>query len=214
MKTRPRNKTVALLLVFACTPFVKAGATEDIEYVAEHLAEVPMDNRIATLPVWGSAKEAKRPWSFVGQAAYSETTTGNLKAAGPLLSAAANRTLNQRWSLGVFAFYDSLSLTGNHDERPLQTRFSPNTPLNLPVMARFDNLDGSMRHYGAGLRVTLAPAEGKLGMVHWVGGLLWQRVELRDYRLDYLILEGDEAGTTGQIDFDAGLRPHHADRRV
>ena len=42
-----------------------------------------------------------------------------------------------------------------------------------------------------------------LGTVRWVGGILWQRVELRDYRLDYELLEGDDAGTTGQIDFDA-----------
>jgi hypothetical protein len=203
MTTHALKRSVALLLAIACTPAFKAGAAEDIEYVAEHLAEVPMDNRIATLPVWGPTGEGARAWSFAGQAAYSDTTTGNLKAAGPLFSVAADRFLDRRWSFGVFAFFDSLDLTGNHDERPLQTKFSPHTPLDLPVMARFDNLNGSMRHYGGGVRFTLAPEQGKLGMFHWVGGLLWQRVELRDYRLDYLVLEGDDAGTTGTIDFDA-----------
>jgi hypothetical protein len=70
-------------------------------------------------------------------------------------------------------------------------------------MARFDDLDGSMHHYGGGLRLGLTSENGRLGVVRWVGGVLWEHVELRDYRLNYEILEGVDTGTTGQIDFDA-----------
>ena len=182
---------------------MRAGAVENIEYVAEHLAEVPMDNRFATIPVWSPAGESTRTWTYVGQAAYSVTTTGKLEASGPMLSLSASRPLGSRWNLGVFAFYDRMGLTGNHDARSLETKFAPDTPYARPVMAEFDNLDGSMNHYGAGMRMTFASESGRLSAVRWVGGLMWQRVELRDYRLDYELLEGDDAGATGQIDFDA-----------
>jgi hypothetical protein len=165
----------AILLLVACSITSKAGAVEDIEFVAEHLAEVPMDNRFATLPVWGPAGDATGSWSFVGQLGYATTTAGNLEVAGPMFSAAASRTLDERWSLGAFAFFDTLSLSGNHDERPLQTLFAPEAPFARPVMARFDDLDGS----------------------------LWQRVELLDYRLNYQLLEGEAVDASGQIDFDA-----------
>ena len=196
-------KSLVFLLLLAGVPVMKAGAVDDIEFVAEHLAEVPMDNRFATLPLWSASEESKPGWTFVGQIGYADTTVGNLQASGPLLSVATSHPVNPRWNLGVFAFYDRLGLTGDHDERPLETKFAPDTPFARPVNAEFNNLDGWMTHYGAGLRMTFAPGSGWLGTVRWVGGILWQRVELRDYRLDYELLEGDDAGTTGQIDFDA-----------
>jgi hypothetical protein len=190
-------------LSFAATGIRDAHAVEDIEYVAEHLAEIPMDNRFASLPVWGPAGEAHRSWSYVAQAAYAQTMTGNLEVSGPMLSAAASRSLSARWSLGTFVFYDPLNLSGNNDKRPLQTLFSPDTPFARPVPARFDHLDGTLRDYGAGVRVTLASENGWLGSYRLVGGVMWQREELRDFRLDYELLEGSDAGLRGQIDFDA-----------
>lgn len=191
-----------VVLLAGTTPF-RAAAVEDIEYVAEHLAEVPMDNRFASLPVWGAEGETTRPWTYVVQGAYARTTTGNLEVAGPMLAAAASRTIGSKWNLGAFLFFDPLSLSGNNDERPLQTLFAPATPFRRPVPARFNHLDGTLRDYGAGLRLTLSMESGWLGSYRFVGGLMWQRVELRDYRLDYQLLEGPDAGLRGQIDFDA-----------
>ena len=61
-------------LLFACGP---AAAREDIEFVAEHLPEVAMDNRYATLPVW-SARSAADGWSFAAQSGFGRTSAGNL----------------------------------------------------------------------------------------------------------------------------------------
>ncbi len=192
-----------LVLVLATAPAAIAAAAEDIEFVQEHIAEVPMDNRFAILPVWNSVGASERPWSFAAQAAMAKTVVGNLEAAGPMVSVAALRALDRRWSVGALAFYDKLDLTGDHDVRPLQTLFSPNTPFARPVMASFDDLDGRMLDYGVGLHVAIDSDSGWLGVHRWVGGVLWQRVELRDYRLTYRLLEGPSAGLTGQIDFDA-----------
>lgn len=193
----------ALVLLLATAPAAVARDAEDIEFVQEHIAEVPMDNRFAILPVWNSVGASEQPWSFAGQAATAKTTVGNLQAAGPMFSVAASRTLGRGWSLGALVFYDKLDLTGDRDVRPLQTRFSPNTPFERPVLASFDDLDGRMRHYGGGLHFALDSDSGWLGVHRWVGGVLWQRVELRDYRLTYRLLEGPSTGLTGQIDFDA-----------
>ena len=43
------------------------AATEDIEYVGEHLAEAAMNFRAATLPLWGPASP---DWTFTAQGAW------------------------------------------------------------------------------------------------------------------------------------------------
>lgn len=178
-----------------------ALANEDIEFVAEHLAEVPMDNRYAALPVWGTGDPDS--WSLVGQAGYEITKVGNLMIAGPMFSVAVSHNFSQGWSLGGFGFIDALTLTGDNDYRPLQTSFAPTTPIVRPVDARFDNLNGTMRHYGAGVYLSQSTTVSWLGSPRWTGGVLWQQIALRDYRLNYLVLAGSSAGTQGQIDFDA-----------
>lgn len=190
-------------VVAAATPAIPANAKESIEYVAEHLAEVPMDNRFATLPVWGGAREAGKSVSWSGQAGFAKTTTGELSASGPMLSFGTDRALGARWSVGGFAFYDRLDLSGNHDRRPLQTSFTNDTPFARPVEAQFDHLNGTLDHYGIGIDAAVNLDAGPLGPLRAVGGLIWQRVELAGYRLDYRLLEGPDAGLEGQIDFDA-----------
>jgi hypothetical protein len=192
-----------LTALVAAMPASQAMAEEDIEYVAEHLAEVPMDNRFATLPVWGGAREAGKRWSFSGQAGFAKTTTGELSARGPMLSFGVDRAVGSRWSVGGFAFYDRLDLSGDNDRRPLQTTFTNETPFGRPVAAQFDHLDGAFEHAGIGVDASVSLDLGSLGAARAVGGLLWQQVTLSDYRFDYRLLEGPDAGLEGHIDFDA-----------
>jgi hypothetical protein len=180
----------------------RAVATEDIEFVAEHLPEVAMDNRYATLPMWGVATLSGER-TFGLQTGVASTTTGGLEIRGPLLSLGTLRALTDRWQLGGFVFYDLLGLHADRDDRDLQTLFAPSTPIVRPVPAQFTNLNGTATDFGAGVFARLQVKEGLLGEHGWVGGVLWQRVALQDYRFDYRILTGPDAGTTGQIDFDA-----------
>ena len=179
---------------------------EDIEYVAEHLPEVAMDNRYATLPVW-TATTAKPDdgWTFAAQGSVSQAGSGGLEVAGPLLSFAVSRTLAPRWTVTALGFADKLNLSGG-DERDLQTLFAPSTPIARPVAASFDGLDGRVNHYGAGFALSTASDRGWLGTHRWVAGLLYESVDLRDYRWNFTILEGPDAGTRGQIDFDNEYR--------
>lgn len=196
-----RQRTVLLgTMTFGVA--ASAFAEHDIEFVQEHLPETMMDNRYATLPVWdlGVATEST---AYQVQAAYSSTTAGDLSIAGPMFSISASRPSRGETRLGAFGFYDPLHLHTDHDARPLQTLFAPETPLEHPVDAEFTNLDGTATDFGAGLYWSRHRSEGWLGEHNWVAGLLWQRVDLRDYRFDYLITSGPQSELQGQIDFDA-----------
>jgi len=177
-------------------------AEHDLEFVAEHLPEVAMDNRFATLPVWGGMSDASL-WSGTAQGAYATTQVGTLSLDGPMFSLAGERNLRGGWHVGAFAFYDYLTFTGHREFRPLQTLFAPQTPIERPADALFTNLDGNARDFGGGLYVSRDAESRLLGVHRWLGGVMWQRVELSNYAFDYEILSGPQAGVTGRIDFDA-----------
>ena len=145
-----RKRTLLLCALAYCSQ--AAAKKEDIEYVAEHLPEVSMDNRYATLPLW-TASATSRPddgWTFAAQGSFSRATAGGLEVGGPMLSFAASRALSSRWTVTALGFADDLHLSGS-DQRDLQTLFAPSTPLARPVASSFEGLDGSVNHYGAGL---------------------------------------------------------------
>jgi hypothetical protein len=180
---------------------------EDIEYVAEHLPEVSMDNRYATLPVWATRATSKpdQGWTFAAQGSFSQASAGGLEVGGPMLSLAASRALASRWNITALGFADELRLSGG-DERDLQTLFAPATPIARPVLSRFEGLDGRVNHYGAGLAFSVNSDRGWLGEHRWVSGVLYEDVNLRDYRWNFTVLEGPDAGTRGLIDFNHDYR--------
>jgi hypothetical protein len=188
-------------LLLACG---QAAAKEDIEFVAEHLPEVAMDNRYATLPLW-NANSPSDAWSPVAQTGFSQTSAGNLRIDGPMIAAAFSRALSTRWTVGLIGFADVMTLSGG-EQRKLQTLFAPATPIVRPVDARFEDLDGRMQHYGIGLTASMSSDQGWLGQHRWVGGVLFEQVALSDYRWNFTILAGETAGTRGEIDFDNDYR--------
>ena len=198
------NSRIFLVCLLVCG--ARAYAKDDIEFIAEHLPESAMDNRYATLPVWtAGASQPDAGWTFAAQGSLSRASSAGLEIGGPMLSAAASRALSTHWTLTAFGFGDVQSLSGG-DERALQTLFAPSTPIERPVAARFEGLDGSANHYGAGLAFSTASDGGWLGSHRWVAGLLVEEIQLRDYAWNFTILAGPAAGTTGRIDFDHDYR--------
>jgi hypothetical protein len=186
------RQSIVLLGVIAWSMTGSARAEHDIEFVAEHLPEVMMDNRYATLPIWNLGAGTENT-AYQLQAAYSSSSAGDLSIAGPLLAMSVSRPLSGTSRLGAFGFYDPLRLRSNFDSRPLQTLFAPETPIDRPVAAEFTDLDGTATDFGAGLFWSRHS---------WVVGVLWQRVDLQDYRFDYVITAGPQSGLKGQLDFD------------
>jgi hypothetical protein len=180
-------------------PASVAAAIENLEFVAEHLPEVAMDNRFATLPLWGSGTPTPESGQFTMQGAYARTGSGGLTLGGPMSSIAIQRQFDERWSVRAFGFVDHLRFSGTRDQRPLEVLFAK-TPLALPAGALFPDLHGTYRHTGAGVAFNLNDV-GWLGERQWVFGALYQRVQLRNYRTAYRVLDGLSRDAAGFVDF-------------
>jgi hypothetical protein len=179
-----------------------ATAAESIEFVSEHLPEIAMDNRYASLPLWDRCDGAGNRSCFGVGAGYARTHGGALSAEGPLLSLSLVSPIGARLHLTTFAFFDSASLGVGVDRRPLAVLFA-NPPLTLPADAEFTGMNGS--ETDAGLGVALGgPAHWRfLSSFEWSAGLMWQRVKVNDLRFDYRILSGPDTGITGTVDYSA-----------
>jgi hypothetical protein len=185
-------------------------AAESIEFVQEHLAEVPMDNRYAALPLWGQADaDLPRIWRLEINAAWSRTQVGTLLNQGPLVSAGASRQVGGKTRIATFAFFDDLTLSGGTERRPLDVSFARGVPLTLPAAAEFTGLSGSARDVGLGIAFRRDANLPLLNDFQWTLGALWQRVTLQQFAFDYRVLEGPDMGTIGTLDYSATY-PHIA----
>lgn len=99
---------MAIAASIALAPRQSALAAHGIEFVAEQLPGVAMDNRFATLPLWSADNKQPGSWQFALQGAAARTGSGGLALGGPMWSAAARTQLNDRWSFGAFGFHDPL----------------------------------------------------------------------------------------------------------
>jgi hypothetical protein len=199
---------VALPAAAVAPTMATAAAAEDIEFVAEHLAEVAMDNRYSTLPVWSSlrappAAQVSASWASGLLLGYSRTRSGELSLGGPTLAGSLQRRLGAAWSATAYGFYDRESFSGRGDQRPLRSVAFSSLPLPLPAAASFDSRGGHMTHAGIGLAFARSGDGARLGRRDWVVGLQLERILLRGYAFDYRILAGPAADTRGTIDFDA-----------
>lgn len=85
---RAAHAALALALALALSATDARADDKDIEYVAEHLPEVAMDNRYATLPLWQSAAGTQAAPRRALALGYSDTRSGELQLAGPTLAGA------------------------------------------------------------------------------------------------------------------------------
>jgi hypothetical protein len=187
---------VAALL--ALPPRVAADV-HSFEFVAEHLPEVAMDNRYASLPLW-SVDVTPANASLTLQPALTRISSGGLALDGGMGAIAARRALGDRWSGLALGFVDHLRFSGASDRRPLETLFT-HTPLSLPADASFTDLRGVYRNSGFGLALSHALTRSPSQTSEWVAGVLYQRVELRDYRVNYRVLDGASSGASGTSDY-------------
>lgn len=195
--SRHAPQRLALLAMLAAAR--ACFAAESLEFVAEHLPESAMDNRYATLPLWNAVAEPAGNWQFAVQGGASQSGSGALRQTGSLLSVAAARRLDARWSLRAFGFGDALRFSGAGGQRPLEVQFVT-PPLALPAAALFSDLRGRYRNLGAGFALTRMD-DGWPGAREWAVGALWQRVALRDYQAGYRVLDGPSRGAVGTADY-------------
>jgi hypothetical protein len=192
----PTRIVAGTACLLACT-FVQA-ATEDIEYVAEHLSEAAMNFRVATLPLWGSAST---DWTLTAQGAWGAVRSGTLDVSGPLTSLGAQRRLSDRWTVTGFGFYDRLRFSGGGGTQSLVVRFAGPVPLDLPADAELGRAGGSVTDVGAGVAFGYEIASGFARDWRMTFGAQAQRLRLSSYSVPYRLSSGASAGATGEIDY-------------
>lgn len=183
-----------------------AMAVEDIEFVAEHLAEVAMDSRYASLPLWGAAggQAPSNRWSL--QVGWTDNSTGGLTLRGPLTAVSWQRDLTDQWSMSLVGAAAELSARASSDRRPLQVSFVRSVPLALPALAQFDASFGNMRELDLGIAFERRGDGRLLGRRRYLVGLLAERVELNSYAFDYRVLAGASNGASGRIDYSNSVK--------
>src|SRR5690349_14721794 len=202
---KPRSSALLMLgLVAQAARATLAATPEDIGFVSEHLPEIAMDNRYAQLPLWTACavEHGYCPSLNVG---YASTGSQTLSIDGPMFSLGLTHRVGQ-WDLTGFAFFDPLSLRSGTEQRPLDVDFVSGVPYPLPAPAQFSGLDGAADDMGLGIALRRDASLSWLGHFTWTAGLLWQQVSLRDYRYDYQLVAGSDAGSAGQIGYDAEYR--------
>ena len=181
-------------------------AAESIEVVAEHLPEIAMDNRYASLPLWSRCdvddNDTKEPYCFGVNAGYAWTHSATLSIDGPMISLSTTRPIGEEFQLTGFVFFDDFALASGQEQRLLEVRFTQ-PPLTLPAQAEFSGLDGDARDMGFGAALRGSAHWNWLPWFEWSAGLMWQTFKLSDYRFDYRITDGPDAGTAGILDYSA-----------
>src|SRR5205823_3138377 len=96
------------------------AAPHSFEYVAEHLPETAMNNRLTTLPLWGGGEvPAVAGWQIALQGAAARSQSGSLTLDGPMASVVAGRPVGGGWMAMFIGFADALRFSDGSDQRPL-----------------------------------------------------------------------------------------------
>jgi hypothetical protein len=177
-----------------------AVAIEDMDFVAEHLPEAAMDDRLLSLPVSYADALERSSWSAQVEALIARIESGNVRVSGPGVGLGLRRRLDTSWSLLGVAHFDHLNVSGTPEQRPVAPIFSESFPVSLPADATLDHQRGTVNHYGAGLALRYQPDAHHYSATF---GMIRSDVKLNGYRVDYRITSGPDAGTAGTLDYSA-----------
>lgn len=186
----------AVLLSTATAAALPAPPEEDIHFLAEHLPEAAQDARYLALPLLRGPLQPGR-WQWTVEAGAARAEAGFLRIQGPMLAVSAGYAWSDRSALSVLGFGDTMRVSGDRGPGVLGPSTFAAVPLDLPETAEFSNARGDYRHWGLGAGLTRVLRSSRFQAT---GGLLYDRLSLRDYALDYRILGGASAGTTGVVD--------------
>jgi hypothetical protein len=170
---------------------------EDIFYLAEHLPEAAEETRYATLP-WPDSAGGLGGWRPLAGLAGADIAADFATARGGILTLGASHPWGENGAFDLFAFYGSFSVGGDPGENVLREFALAGVPLDLPETALFSDPRGTFIHSGIGF----AYAYRRPAAPRWryLAGALVERLELQDYRFDYELTGGEDAGASGVLD--------------
>jgi hypothetical protein len=191
---------IALVIVLLATDAAHA-ASEDLDFITEHVAEVAMNNGLATLPLWQRSWTDERRWRGFLSGGYNAISAQDMDIKGYMVAAAIEHPLSANWAIRGLLFTDNATLSGSPGTRTLNPVFLRPLPTGLPADAVFGNLDGDVTQYGTGLTATWRNHSGWMDGSEWMGGLLWQHLSINHSTTAYTLVDG----TTGTIGYDSSF---------
>ncbi|HEX3129376.1 MAG TPA: hypothetical protein VH394_18720 [Thermoanaerobaculia bacterium] len=173
---------------------------EDIDYIAEHLPESGQDARFLSLP-WPSERLRQGGWQTTIEGGYVDTAASFMTLDGPMIAASAAYSFRDGWALAGLGFYDSLTISGDRGREILNPTFA-RPPLDLPEFANFSNPRGDYLYTGAGLGLfrDFPGPEPERRWWTFAAGVIWTRLELDGFQMDYEVATGQSAGAQGVLD--------------
>ncbi len=175
--------------------------TEDINFLAEHLAEAAQDARYFAMPWPGGNHAARKGWRPVISVAASSSGTDFATTDGGLLTLGASRSLSPRRNIDLLAYFDQFNVSGSSTDNVLSAYSLNGVPLDLPETALFTRPRGRITHSGLAALIT-SPLQIRSDMDwSYTWGLSIEQLDLENYRFDYRLTGGNDAGATGFIDY-------------
>lgn len=174
--------------------------TEDINFLAEHLAEAAQDARYFAMP-WPEGIYGQQGWKSVVSIAASSSGTHFATTGGGLLTLGASRSLCQQGNIDLLIFFDQFDVSGSSTDNVLSAYSLNGVPLDLPETALFTHPRGRITHSGLAALISAPLRLGSEMDWSYTWGLSIEQLDLENYRFDYRLTGGNNAGTTGFIDY-------------
>jgi hypothetical protein len=164
-------------------------------------SDIAVDNQLAVMPL-PMNKFLKGRYEVGFSGGYSTVEAGPLDFKGPLFSASFSYSPMDKYGFYVFAFTKKLDASGGGQDK-LVTPFLSSVPLDLPANTEFSNVMGSINQTGLGFSLVFDPLAHKTGprepsMPMFIG-VVYDNLKHDGVKADYRILDGTDAGATGQI---------------
>lgn len=168
-----------ILFILVCVCFVgNVRAEESIEYVAEHLLEVPMDSRALAFPLTPTNTQNNEARFQLG---YGNYTAGKLNNTVPMLGGQYFFSLNESWGLLAGAFYDRYQFSGKRGEAIGEVLVvnAPEAPnkFNVDIM----DISGSGKYSGGSLALTLKSDNAW----RWQFGYEKSNIDIKKFKVDF-----------------------------
>lgn len=175
----------------------------DLDFTVEHLLEVTMDSRFASVPA-AAVDYDRGVWTGAMTAGWQSAGSKGLDIEGSLIAGTIGLGFAPGRGIELTGFYDQASFSGTEREHVLRTVWSRDVPLDLPQRAQISNPTGDVSSWGAGVAYVRQLGENARGRRWtWRVGVLYDQLEVKDVQMRYRLVSGAFEGTEGQVDYSA-----------
>lgn len=214
MRHRRKSPKAILALLVSTSLFTRAGIlfashspsgdSADFGNRITGASDISVDNQLAVMPL-PMNKFLKGRYQIGFSGGYSTVEAGPFDYKGPLASVSFSYSPKDKFGFYVLAFSNKLDASGGGQDR-LVTPFLRSVPLDLPATAEFSNVQGNVTQSGVGFSLVYDPLALKGGpreqSLPMFIGVLYDKLKHDGVKTDYRILDGADAGATGQIIYD------------